>query len=88
MSSNNSSYNSQRGSSGKGSSSSANDNAPISDYKFIKDGWGDKHNFMASYGIKPTPDGYEEARVLLDGLRESSGAGVSPYRDVESSGKK
>jgi hypothetical protein len=76
------------GSSGKGASSSVNHNAPISDTKFIKEGWGTKHNLMNSYGIKPSSEGYAQARVLVDGLRQSSGVGVSPHRDAQSSGKK
>jgi hypothetical protein len=35
---------------------------------------------MASYGIKPTPEGYEEAQAIINAMRAASGAGVSPYR--------
>jgi signal transduction histidine kinase len=37
-------------------------------------------NFMASYGIKTSSEGFEEARQLIDQLREASGEGKSPYR--------
>ncbi|KAF2849018.1 hypothetical protein T440DRAFT_509101 [Plenodomus tracheiphilus IPT5] len=42
-----------------------------SDYRMYTDGWGSKHNFMRSHGIKPSePGSYEEAGELLDRYRE------------------
>lgn len=52
---NNSSAQGQAGSGG-GQSKSA----------MIKEGWGSKNNFAASYGYKPTPDGYQVANRLAD----------------------
>ncbi|KAJ4410619.1 hypothetical protein N0V85_003944 [Neurospora sp. IMI 360204] len=75
-------------SSGGGSSSNSNvtqfsetkPGQPMSDYEYLKP-WGGKTKFMASYGIKPTPEGFEEARELIDQMREQSGFGKSPYRE-------
>ncbi|KAK3388961.1 hypothetical protein B0T20DRAFT_456960 [Sordaria brevicollis] len=75
-------------SSGGGSSSNSNvtefskinPGQPMSDYEYLKP-WGGKQNFMLSYGIKPTPEGFEEARDLIDQMREASGFGKSPYRE-------
>ena len=39
----------------------------MSDYEFLKP-WGGEVNFMLSYGIKPDPDGFEEARELCGRL--------------------
>ena len=36
----------------------------MSSYEFVKP-WGGMMNFMASYGIKPTPEGFEEAQELI-----------------------
>jgi hypothetical protein len=42
----------------------------ISD-KAIYESWGTLHDFMHSYGLKPTPDGYEEARQILDAFKKA-----------------
>ena len=44
----------------------------MSEYEYLKR-WGGKLGFMASYGIKPTAEGFEEARDLIDQLRAHSG---------------
>ncbi|KAI8934310.1 hypothetical protein NX059_009049 [Plenodomus lindquistii] len=42
-----------------------------SNYRIVKDGWGDKHTFMRSHGLKPgDPDDYQEATDLLDRYRD------------------
>ncbi|KAK2798796.1 hypothetical protein FQN51_007472 [Onygenales sp. PD_10] len=46
------------------------DNSP-SDYKTVKDGWGDRGTFLKSYGLKMTPDGFEEGKQILDAFRET-----------------
>ena len=33
--------------------------------------FGGQHQFMASYGLKPDPDGYEEARQIAEAMIES-----------------
>ncbi|KAK8191386.1 hypothetical protein HDK77DRAFT_487042 [Phyllosticta capitalensis] len=38
--------------------------------RFIKDGWGSYHNFLLSYGLKPTPDGYEEGKLILEAFEK------------------
>ena len=30
--------------------------------------FGGMHNFLASYGLKPTPDGYEDGKVIIDAM--------------------
>ncbi|EGO51606.1 hypothetical protein NEUTE1DRAFT_113665 [Neurospora tetrasperma FGSC 2508] len=79
-----------QGDNSSGGKSSANPNVtefskinpgqPMSDYEYLKP-WGGKKGFMLSYGIKPTPEGFEEARDLIDQMREESGFGKSPYRE-------
>ena len=36
----------------------------------IWESWGSKTNFMASYGLKPTPEGFAEARAILDSFKQ------------------
>ncbi|KAK0751244.1 hypothetical protein B0T18DRAFT_425918 [Schizothecium vesticola] len=37
---------------------------PMSTYEFVKP-WGGMTGFMNSYGIKPTPKGFQEAQELI-----------------------
>lgn len=50
----------------------------MSDYEYLQ-AWGGRHNFMASYGLKPEPNGYEESQAIMTALRdrESRGYGSS-----------
>ncbi len=32
-------------------------------------GWSSMHNFMSSFGLKQTPEGYAEAKLIIDGFR-------------------
>ncbi|CCC09278.1 unnamed protein product [Sordaria macrospora k-hell] len=84
QSSNQSSNNSSGGGSSSNSKvaqfSEAKPGQPMSDYEYLKP-WGGRTGFMASYGIKPTPEGFEESRELIDQMREKSGFGKSPYRE-------
>lgn len=41
----------------------------MSNYEYMKP-WGGTHGFMRSYGITRSPEGYEEARDLIDTMRE------------------
>lgn len=41
-----------------------------SNYSYAK-AWGGKNNFMHSYGIKPTPDGYAQANELITTFRQA-----------------
>ncbi|KAJ3162703.1 hypothetical protein HDU86_003676 [Geranomyces michiganensis] len=41
---------------------------PQSNYQFYKQ-WGSQHNFMASYGLKPTPEGYEEGNAIREAFQ-------------------
>ena len=40
----------------------------MSNYEFAKP-WGSEKNFAASYGLKPDPDGYAEAREIMDAMK-------------------
>ncbi|KAF9560167.1 hypothetical protein EC968_006275 [Mortierella alpina] len=40
----------------------------------IYDSWGSKTNFMSSYGMKPTPEGFEQAREHLDAFKQNTWA--------------
>lgn len=42
-----------------------------SNYQIIKEGWGDRPTFQASYGLPMDPDGIEEGNKILDGFREA-----------------
>ncbi|KAK3496346.1 hypothetical protein B0T13DRAFT_284328 [Neurospora crassa] len=45
-----------------------------SDYEYLQ-AWGGRHNFMASYGLKPEPSGYEESRTIMNALRDREAQG-------------
>lgn len=44
--------------------SSGSQKKPMSTYEFVKP-WGGMVGFMTSYGLKPTPEGFEEAQELI-----------------------
>lgn len=70
-SSNNSSSNHGSGSNDQGKpSSGASSSSGTSKYAIVKDGWGDRRNFQASYGLKMTPDDLEEGRQILEKMQE------------------
>jgi hypothetical protein len=48
---------------------------PVSKYKFIKDGWGSRPLFQASYGLKMTPEDIEEGNRILEALMEDEEEG-------------
>ncbi|RMZ92635.1 hypothetical protein DV736_g81, partial [Chaetothyriales sp. CBS 134916] len=56
----------------------------MSDTAYLKaGGWGNMKNFALSYGEKPDPDGFENAKIILGAMRqnhESSAAGRA-YRE-------
>ncbi|KAG0050866.1 hypothetical protein BGZ83_004340 [Gryganskiella cystojenkinii] len=37
----------------------------------IHQSWGGQQNFMNSYGLKPTPEGYAEARAITDAFKQN-----------------
>ena len=39
--------------------------------KAIYESSGSQHDFMRSYGMKPTPDGYKEARQYMDAFKKA-----------------
>jgi hypothetical protein len=44
---------------------------PSSKDKIVKDGWGSRSTFQASYGLKMTPDGIEEGNRILEAMQEA-----------------
>ena len=58
------------------SSNNNNNNQGNEGYKSIPNSaitsaWGGMNNFMASYGIKPTPDGYAEANAMIQEFKKA-----------------
>ncbi|PSR81706.1 hypothetical protein BD289DRAFT_372325 [Coniella lustricola] len=45
--------------------------APQTNYRMIKDGWGNRPNFQASYGLGMDPEGIEEGNRILESFREA-----------------
>ncbi|TKA26534.1 hypothetical protein B0A54_17520 [Friedmanniomyces endolithicus] len=45
--------------------STARNDEAFSYNKTVKKGWGDWPNFLTSYGLKQTPEGFEEGRQIL-----------------------
>jgi hypothetical protein len=39
--------------------------------KVVYESWGTLHDFMRSYGLKPTPEGFEEAREILNAFKKA-----------------
>lgn len=56
--------------SSKGQASGSGGKGP-SQYSMVKDGWGNQNNFNASYGLKPTPDGYEEGNRIAQAMLQA-----------------
>jgi hypothetical protein len=43
---------------------------PDTRYKIVKDGWGNRPNFQASYGLTMSPEDIEEGNKILEGMQE------------------
>ena len=71
--------NNSKSSGGKGGKAANGGSGGQSKYAMTKEGWGDQHNFMHSYGLKPTPDGYEEANRIADAFMEADRANSSAH---------
>lgn len=71
-----SSNNKGSGGSGQGNSSSSG-GSRSSNSQIVKDGWGSRPNFQASYGHPMTPEGIAEGNQILDAMRESDNAAAS-----------
>jgi len=50
--------------------SNTSDKTP-SKYRIIKDGWGNRANFQALYGLKMTPEDLEEGNAILQAMQEA-----------------
>lgn len=50
-----------------------------SKYQFIKEGWGNRINFQASYGLNMTPDDIEEGNAILEALMNGSDVEEGEY---------
>ncbi|KAF2146075.1 uncharacterized protein K452DRAFT_315333 [Aplosporella prunicola CBS 121167] len=42
----------------------------MSKYQIVKEGWGNRPNFQASYGLKMTPEDIEEGNRILETFQE------------------
>jgi hypothetical protein len=63
-------------------------NMPVSKYKFIKDGWGSRPLFQASYGLKMTPEDLEEGDSILEALMEAEEEDRADRQQAEEEKKK
>jgi hypothetical protein len=41
----------------------------------VKDGWGSRSNFQASYGLDMTPEGLEEGETILNAMQDADKGG-------------
>lgn len=48
----------------------------------ITSSFGGMHGFMGSYGLKPTPDGYDEAREIINAFKQAD------YEEQQNSNRK
>ncbi|KAK9235403.1 hypothetical protein V1525DRAFT_410064 [Lipomyces kononenkoae] len=55
---------------GPGNSATNSKSFSVSKSSIIRDGWGSRANFQASYGLKMTPDDLEEGEAILNALLE------------------
>ena len=56
----------------------ANDPEIPSKYRFIKDGWGNRVNFQASFGLKMTPEDIDEGNRILEAFRQPDSDSEKP----------
>ena len=54
---------------------------PDSKYKIVKDGWGNRTNFQASYGLRTTPGDLEEGDGILELMQENDAS--RPHQNIE-----
>nr|OQO29343.1 hypothetical protein B0A51_06923 [Rachicladosporium sp. CCFEE 5018] len=62
-----------------------NKDEAFSHNKAVKEGWGDWPNFLASYGLKPTPDGYKEGKQIVKIMLEA-GKNANKSQRIQYSG--
>ncbi|KAJ4386397.1 hypothetical protein N0V93_009292 [Gnomoniopsis smithogilvyi] len=62
-------------STGRDNSINKSSSGSNSNYGMVKDGWGSRPNFQASYGLGMTPEGIEEGNAILDKMREYDNQG-------------
>lgn len=55
---------------GKESNAEQDQYVPRSTYQLVKDGWGSRTNFQASYLLGMDPDGLDEGSTILEALEE------------------
>ncbi|KAI9697690.1 MAG: hypothetical protein M1836_004640 [Candelina mexicana] len=56
------------------SSNTSNGPEPFTRYRVIKDGWGSRRKFQASYGLDMSPEGIEEGNAILEALIKQDAA--------------
>ncbi|KAG0050864.1 hypothetical protein BGZ83_004338 [Gryganskiella cystojenkinii] len=54
----------------------------------IYESWGGKMQFMHSYGLKPTPEGFEEARAITDAFKQDDWANRQESSGGRDSGRR
>jgi len=54
---------------------------PDSKYKIVKDGWGNRTNFQASYGLRTMPGDLEEGDGILELMQENDAS--RPHQNIE-----
>jgi len=54
---------------------------PNSKYKIVKDGWGDRTNFQASYGLGTKPGDLEEGNEILELMQTQDAS--RPHQNIE-----
>lgn len=54
----------------RSSPGASSDSPPPTNYRIVKDGWGDRPNFQLSFGLRMTPEGIEKGNHILDAFRE------------------
>jgi len=57
-------------SSSQSTSTSNSSSSSDSNNSTIKDGWGSRSNFQASYGLKMDPEGFAEGNAIRGAFRE------------------
>lgn len=62
---------SKSSSSGSAAASSDKNDSSSSNSQMVKESWGDRPNFQASYGLSMDPEGIKEGNKILDSFREA-----------------
>lgn len=64
--------------SGQGQDKKSSGSGSKTKYAIIKEGWGSRRNFQASYGLPMTPEGFKDGNAILDEMRKHDDASDEP----------